>query len=329
MKPIDSPMAFREMIYSFQSARIVLSAYELDVFSQIKAMGNTSDEVADALNTNPRATDRLLNALCAIGFLAKNADFFYNSAFSAQYLSRNSPDYLRGFHHTVNMWDTWTTLTEVVRTGKSQRDNIPSRKREDWAESFIGAMHERAKLQAKDVIAKVPVHNLRHMLDIGGGSGVYSMEFVKLHAENKATVFDLPGITDITKKYVDREGLSDRFSFIKGDYNQDAFGRGFDIAFLSAIVHINSFEENQRLIKKCYDSLNDKGLCVIQDHLMSADRTEPFAGALFAINMLVGTENGDTYTEAEITEWLKTAGFTDIMRFETFNNAMMIGRKRL
>ena len=166
------------------------------------------------------------------------------------------------------------------------------------------------------------------MLDIGGGSGVYAMQFVEKNPLNKATVFDLPEIIPITKKYIDNEGLSQQFDFIAGDYNKDDWGMGYDMTFLSAIVHINSFNENQILVKKCYDSLNKNGIIVIQDHVMSEMRTEPYAGALFALNMLVGTENGDTYAESEIRAWLSHSGFLEIIRVETFNNAMIIGRKR-
>jgi hypothetical protein len=331
MKPhlpnIDSPLAFRELIYSFQVSRIILSAYELDIFSQIATQGNTSAEVSKAIKTNPRATDRLMNALCAIGFLSKNNNLFYNSDFCTKYLSRNSPSYLKGFHHTINMWDTWTTLTEVVRTGKTQRGLLKSSKREDWAESFIGAMHERASLQAKDLIDKLPLENIRHMLDIGGGSGVYAMEFVKKHPDNIATVIDLPEIIPITKKYVEKEGLISRFEFMARNYNKDSYGKGYDFTFLSAIVHINSDEENRLLVKKCFDASNQGAIIVIQDQLMSEDRTQPYAGALFAINMLVGTEHGDTYTENEIRTWMNEAGFSEIIRIETFNNAMLVGRK--
>jgi ubiquinone/menaquinone biosynthesis C-methylase UbiE len=332
MKPttniIDSPTAFRELIMTFQSSRIVLSAYELDVFSHIKSKGTSAAEVSRAIQTNPSATDRLMNALVAIGLLNKENGLFFNTPFAEKHLSRQSSAYLKGFHHTINMWDTWSTLTEVVRTGKTQRGMIKSARREDWAESFIGAMHERASLYAKEIIGMLPIDNLHSMLDIGGGSGAYSMEFVKLNAMNKATVFDLPEIISVSMKYIADAGLMNQFSFKSGNYNTHNFGEGYDFAFLSAIVHINSMDENYRLIKKCYDSLNKGGICAIQDHLMSPDLTQPYAGALFAINMLVGTYNGDTYTEEEISAWLTSAGFTDIRRYETFNNAMMIGWKK-
>jgi 2-polyprenyl-3-methyl-5-hydroxy-6-metoxy-1,4-benzoquinol methylase len=165
------------------------------------------------------------------------------------------------------------------------------------------------------------------MLDIGGGSGVYAMEFVKKHQANTATVFDLPDIIPITKNYVEKENLTKYFGFLDGDYNSDSLGKGYDFTFLSAIVHINSPDENRLLIKKCFNALNPGGLIAIQDQLMSEDRTEPYAGALFAINMLVGTEHGDTYTEDEIRNWMLDAGFLEIIRIETFNNAMLVGRK--
>jgi ubiquinone/menaquinone biosynthesis C-methylase UbiE len=324
---IDNPLAFRELIYSFQASRIILTAYELDVFSQITTQGNTSSAIAKIINTNPRATDRLLNAVCAIGLLTKKDGMFFNAPFAAKFLSRLSPDYLRGFHHTLNIWDTWTTLTEVVRSGKTQRRLLKPSKREDWAESFIGAMHERAAMQAKNVMDKLPLENIRHILDIGGGSGAYSMEFVKNHPSNRATVYDLPEVISIARKYVEREGLTRSFDFIAGDYHADDFGKGYDMAFLSAIIHINSDDENRQLVRKCFRAINPGGLIAIQDHLMEADRTQPYAGALFAINMLVGTERGDTYTEGEIRTWLNQAGFSDINRIETLNNAIMIGRK--
>jgi hypothetical protein len=331
MKPslptIDSPLAFREILYSFQVSRIILSAYELDIFSHIGTNGITSEVIANSIKTNPRATDRLLNALCVIGLLKKSKSQFYNPEFSEKYLSRKSPYYLRGFHHTINMWNTWTTLTEVVRTGKTQRGLLTSSKSDNWVEAFIGAMHERASLQAKDLIDKLPLENIHHMLDIGGGSGVYAMEFVKKHPANTATVFDLPDIIPITKNYVEKENLTKYFGFLEGDYNSDSLGKGYDFTFLSAIVHINSPDENRLLIKKCFNALNPGGLIAIQDQLMREDRTEPYAGALFAINMLVATEHGDTYTEDEIRNWMLDAGFLEIIRIETFNNAMLVGRK--
>ncbi|HNW70343.1 MAG TPA: methyltransferase [Bacteroidales bacterium] len=327
MKSIDSPEQLREILFGFRISRIILTAYELDIFTFVSPAGSTSESVAEKIKADKRATDRLMNAVCALGLLEKRTNKFYNTVFSGTYLSQKSPEYLRGLLHTVSMWDTWSTMTGMVRTGKSQRHKVESRKQGDFSEAFIGAMHERASLQAKAVLDKLDLRKIRHFLDIGGGSGVYSMDFVRRNHENKATVFDLPDIIPITKKYVKKEGLSRQFGFICGDYHKDDYGSGYDLAFLSAVIHINSPEQNQKLVNKCFAALNPGGMIVIQDHVMDEDRTSPFSGALFAMNMLVATDCGDTYTEREIRKWLSDAGFTEIKRIETLNNAMIIGKK--
>ncbi|MCK9612790.1 MAG: methyltransferase [Bacteroidales bacterium] len=330
MKPafnINKPEQLREIISAFRISRIILTAYELDIFSHIATQGSESQEICQKIKTDARATDRIMNALCAIGLLQKRKQKFYNTPFSSEYLSRSSSNYLKGLMHSVSMWDTWSTMTEMIRTGKSQRKKVKSRKNTNWSEAFIGAMHERAHKQAKALLDKLNLTEVRYFLDIGGGSGVYAMEFVKRNNKNKATIFDLPDIIPITKKYVKLEGLEKRISFICGDYNKNGFGSGYDMAFLSAIIHINSPAQNHKLIKKCYNALNRGGQIVIQDHVMDEDRTSPFGGALFAMNMLVSTEHGDTYTEREISDWLKNEGFSGVKRTETFNNAMITAMK--
>ena len=134
--------------------------------------------------------------------------------------------------------------------------------------------------------------------------------------EIEATVFDLPNVVPITKKFLEKEGFSDKIKTHAGDYTKNDLPEGFDLAFLSAIIHSNSLEINQDLIKKCFNSLNKNGKIVIQDWIMNNDRTQPTSGAIFAINMLVGTEAGDCFTEQEVTEMLNAAGFKNISRIE-------------
>jgi len=321
-------MKLRDILFGFRISRAILTAYELDIFTNIDANGSGSEAVAKKIKADARATDRLMNAICAIGLLKKKKNNYYNTDFSEQFLSKNSPQYLTGMLHSASIWETWSTMTKVIRTGKSQRHTIQSRKSNEFSEAFIGAMNERASFQAKNVLDKLDLKGVKHFLDIGGGSGAYSIDFVKRNPDNHATIFDLPHIIPITKKYIKKEGLTKKIGFICGDYNTDSLGNGYDLAFLSAVIHINSFEQNQKLVKKCFEALNPGGMIVIQDHVMDDDRTSPFGGALFALNMLVATDKGDTYTENEIKEWLKKAGFYKVSRIETFNNSMIIARKK-
>lgn len=113
-----------------------------------------------------------------------------------------------------------------------------------------------------------------------------------------------------------------------GDYLTDDFGTGYDLIFVSAVIHINSPEENDNLIRKCSNALNRGGQLVILDHFMNDERTEPLAGAIFAINMLVGTLHGDTYTETEVRNWMTQADLKNIIRKDTLQGtSLMIGIK--
>jgi ubiquinone/menaquinone biosynthesis C-methylase UbiE len=170
---------------------------------------------------------------------------------------------------------------------------------------------------------------VKRVIDVGGGSGAYSFVFVTARKNLKAIIFDLPNVIPITRKYIERERLSGKVDTLKGNYLIDDIGKGYDMAFLSAVIHSNSADECKHLFKKCFDALNPGGSLVVLDHVMSEDRTEPQAGAIFALNMLVGTPNGDTYTETEIKSWMKEAGFSSFKRKDTaFGTSLIIGRKK-
>ena len=200
------------------------------------------------------------------------------------------PDYMAGLMHSVHLWRTWSTLTDAVRAGTTvvQREAMNERG-VNWLEAFIAAMHMRAYKQAPALVKLLDLRGVRRVLDVGGGSGAYSMAFVHARKGIHATVFDLPNVVPLTGHYIDSEKLADKISTVAGDYEADTLGTGFDLVFLSAIIHINSIESNKRLVKKAYDALNPNGQLVIQDHVMNDDRTAPLPGALFALNMLVGT----------------------------------------
>jgi SAM-dependent methyltransferase len=325
-----NPNTIREFAASFQKSRILLSGFELDIFTTVDEYGTTSNQIAYNLSLDEHACERLLNALASLGFLTKQDDLFFNTEESYTFLSKKSPDYLRGLMHTNHLWNTWSNLTQVVKSGKSAFPSEINDRGEEWLFPFISAMHDRAKKQAPQQLENIDLKGINSVLDIGGGSGAYSMEFVSKKPGIEATVFDLPNVVPITKKFLKKEGFADKVNTCTGDYTTDVLPKGFDLAFLSAIIHSNSLEINQELIKKCFDSLNRNGKIVIQDWIMNNDRTQPVSGAIFAINMLVGTDAGDCFTEQEVTEMLNAAGFKNISRieFET-GSSQMIAQKIL
>jgi len=328
-KEISSPAQLMEMANAFRVSRLILTAHELRIFDFLREGGRTSSEIARLLGTHPRATDRLMNALVAIGLLQKSEQVFSNTGFSARYLVTGSPAYLMGMSHLTHLWRTWNTLTHCVAAGTTvtMEKEINDRP-EDWRESFIAAMHSRAGQQAIEVAKVLDLPDHGTMLDVGGGSGVFSFAFIAHKPDLKAVVFDLPNILPFTKKYILNAGMETSVTTMEGNYLTDSLGEGFALTFMSAIIHINDPAENELLIRNGADSLVSGGQLVILDHFMDESRTEPAAGALFALNMLVGTDHGDTYTEEEVRLWMEKAGLEGIRKRETPDGTtLMIGNK--
>jgi predicted O-methyltransferase YrrM len=165
---------------------------------------------------------------------------------------------------------------------------------------------------AAGVIDKIQPSKFRHMLDIGGGPGTWTIAFLRAAPEGRATLFDLPAVVPIAEKNFAEAGLTDRVTLVEGDYYNDALPEGADLAWLGAICHQNSRQQNRDLFTKVHTALADDGIVVIRDVIMESCHTSPAGGALFAVNMLVATEAGGTYTFDEYREDLCTAGFAEV-----------------
>jgi (2Fe-2S) ferredoxin/precorrin-6B methylase 2 len=306
------PDELSEQLRAFRDSRVLLTAVELDVFTAV-GDGGTGEEVAEKRDLDPRATDMLLNALVALGVLNKKEGHFENTPLSSRFLVAGSSDDSRlGLMHSVHLWDRWSTLTDCIREGTSVTYKKMADRAEDWTRAFIAAMHKNAALRANVVVQALGDGPFNRLLDVGGGSGAYSIAFCKAHKDLKAVVFDLENVLPLTEKYVGKAGLSDRIEFEKGDLHEDDFGTGYDLVLLSAICHMNSPDENRRLLEKAFGALESGGRIVIQDFVLEPDRTQPKTATLFALNMLVGTKAGNSYSIDEYTAWLQAAGFGEV-----------------
>ena len=328
-KEIENPSELLDLVSGFRISRIILTAYELEIFSDLKEAGLSSIELAIKKKLDPRATDRFMNALVSLGLLQKSGNQFTNTLFSSKYLVKGQSGYLAGLSHQAHLWRTWSTLTEAIKAGTSVAVEKPIGERdENWLDSFIAAMHSRGVPQSKEVADLLDFSNIHSILDVGGGSGAFTFEFIRRCNHATAVVFDLPAVVPITQKYIQQTGLKNIITTLPGDYLTDKFGSGYDLVFVSAVIHINSPEENELLINKCFDALNPHGQLVILDHFMNDDRTEPKAGAIFALNMIVGTLHGDTYTDNEVRNWMSNSGLKDIKRKDSKQGtSLLIGRK--
>ncbi len=307
------PEDLAEKIRGFQESRTILTALELNVFTAI-GQGGTASDVARKIKANPRSTEMLLHALAALELLEKKDGVFHNAPVAARFFSDDSPDSARlGLLHQANLWPRWSTLTDCVRAGTA----MPREERfneQEWTEAFIAAMDRNARERAPLVARAVNPGSARRMLDVGGGSGAYAIAFVHANPALQADIMDRENVLPITQRHVQDAGLSGRIKARAGDLTRDKLGEGYDLMLISAICHMLGPEENRDLLKRAYAALASGGRLVIQDFILEPDKTRPRFGALFALNMLVGTRAGSSYSEPEYDNWLRGAGFSDIQR---------------
>lgn len=325
----ELPDDLTRMIRGYQESRIVLSAIELDLFTAV-GDGATVEGVAKRCGTDRRATELLLNALVSLSLVRLAGDRYTNAPATAQFLVAGSPDDARvAMRHNLSLWNTWSSITDAVREGHTAlRAEMRSRD-DDWTVPFIAAMHRGAAVRAPLVVEALGASPIRRMLDVGGGSGAYAIAFAQAHPALSAVVFDLPTVLPIAETHISDAGLSKRIATRVGDLRTDDLGRDFDLVFLSSICHMLGPDGNRDLLARCARALAPGGRVVIQDFILEPDRTAPRQAVLFAINMLVGTEAGSTYSEAEYAAWLAAAGLTEVRRIALKGPAdLMVGKRR-
>jgi (2Fe-2S) ferredoxin/ubiquinone/menaquinone biosynthesis C-methylase UbiE len=300
------PDNLNEMIRGFMPSRAILTALELDVFTAV-GTGGTAQQIATKIQTAVRATEMLLNVLVSFKLVEKRDGIYTNTPVAARFLVEGAADSARTAQlHMANMWRRWSNLTEAVRTGtavESGRDN-------GWVKSFIAAMDHGARGRARAVAQAVALNGERRMLDLGGGSGAYSIAFVKAASALHSEIVDLPEVLPLTQEHIRHAGLSERINTRAGDMLSIPLApASYDLILLSAICHMFSPEENRQLLARAYTALAPHGRLVVSDFILDADKTSPRFATLFALNMLVGTRAGASYSEPEYEEWMKAAGF--------------------
>ena len=183
-------------------------------------------------------------------------------------------------------------------------------------EDFIAAMHARARIVAAEALRVVGARGVGRMLDVGGGPADFSIAFALAEPVLTAEVLDLGPVLPIARGHIREAGLERRVTAREGDLRRGELGHGYDLVLVSAICHMLAEDENQDLLARCARALNPGGRVAIREFILDPDRAGPPAAAMFALNMLVGTERGNTYTEAEYRGWLERAGFRRVERPE-------------
>ena len=316
-------------------ARAIQTALKLGLFEALRESGYDAKAIAAAITADRRATMLLANALVAMGILSKNQERYELTEISRRFLLESSPEYLGGMIlFDEALWATWGELDQAVRTGHPAR--MPDMFQSDPAETgrFMRAMDSlvRARGDARWTAERLDLSTMRTLADLGGGPGTYLAEFLSRWPNLHGVLLDLPGSLEIASSIMRERAVAimDRVELRQLDYNRDEIPGPLDGIFMSNIIHSENEAANADLIEKCFRALNPGGLLIIKDHIMNSELTEPAAGAVFALYLLLTTRGRD-YSFEEVSNWMHGAGFSDV-EMETlpappFTSSLVLARK--
>jgi 2-polyprenyl-3-methyl-5-hydroxy-6-metoxy-1,4-benzoquinol methylase len=320
-----------EISYSYWKAQALFVAVEMELFTLLGDKSKSCKTISKRLKSNLRATEMLLNALVSLGLLSKTKGIYKNTASSSRYLVKGNSLYQGDrIHHFHNLWDNWSKLGVAVKTGNpTAYENAKEVVDERRLREFIKAMHNIGMIQAEEVCRKLDLKKCHKLLDLGGGQGTYAVKFVKKNPKMTAVVFDLPDVIKFTKRYIRKSEMKERVMVQAGDCLEDSLGKElYDIVFVSNLLHIYKPVENQRILKKCWDSLKKKGIVAIKEFILNSSKTKPQFGTLFSLNMLIGTNGGSSYTEKDMKGWLRKVGFKNLKKINlSLDSGLITGCK--
>jgi len=296
----DSIDTILDIAFAFQKSRVVLTACEFEIFSVIGSECFNCEQIASKIDADKNAVEKLLNALCGLKLLTKKDGFYSNSPITLKHLVHGSEEFMGNLEHIAGTWETWSNLSQTIKTGKSLSYNSHIKQGEKWIENFASAAHWRAKVEAKDIIKLINFKNVDKILDLGGGKGAYAKAFAEAKPSTDVTLFEIPQVAKYAKDNIVEWGLRDRIKVIEGDFSTDDIGKGYDLIFISRLLQLYSIWDNVKLLQKCFDSMKSGGTIVINDMIIDDSRTSPVQHTLYSINLLVNTESGEVYTETDI-----------------------------
>jgi ubiquinone/menaquinone biosynthesis C-methylase UbiE len=304
-----------QFAWGYAPPLIIEAAIGNGVFDQLDAGPKTIAETAAATGASERGLRAIMNALVGIELLTKSADGKYSlTPESATFLVSTKPSYFGGFirHTSTQLVPRWLDLNSIVRIGQSNTHvNQESKGAEffqDFVEDLFPLSYPVTQMLASELSLDGATQPVR-VLDIAAGSGVWGIGLAQRSPQVTVTALDWPGVLDITRKMVARYGLTDRFTLVAGDLNTTDFGSGYNVATLGHILHSEGEQKSRVLLKKVSEALAPEGTIAVQEFLVNDERTGPPTGLIFAVNMLMATDAGDTWSFNEIAGWLREAGF--------------------
>jgi ubiquinone/menaquinone biosynthesis C-methylase UbiE len=307
------PQALMQMQFSHAPAHILTTGVKLNVFSHIARGNDTAAEVARAAGASERAMRMLLDAATGLDLLRKQNGRYELTPLSAAFLVKESPDYMGWAAESGLIEGSWDQLAEVVRTGRPLVAVDTRADAEKFFPDLVRSLHVVNREPARRLAAALTSGpNLRplQVLDVAAGSGIWGISIAEADPRARITAQDFSGILPITREYAERHGVGSRFEYLEGDLKELDLGENrFDAAVLGNIVHSEGEVSSRDLFGRLRRALKPGGRLAIIDMIPNDARTGPPFPLIFALEMLLHTDTGDTYTLSDYRQWLKEAGF--------------------
>ena len=295
------------------NTQILFAAHELGVFRSLAAGSRTSGELADDIHADPEALERLADAAVMLGLLEKESDRYSNSLLADGTLVPGAEGYLGNWIDLLRRRSqTWAALTEVVRTGEPvEESGLHLGGDSAYTEAFVMGMHDYAQFRGSDVVRHVDLAGGLTLLDLGGGPGTYSVLFACRWDDLRAVVFDLPDVVSVAARIASEAGVADRVTVKPGDFHLDDIGNGYDVVFISDVLHQEDAEGCISLLRKARAALNPGGRVIVQGMFLDEDKTGPRWPVIMSLNLLLISGRGRSYTVAETVGLMRSAGFSN------------------
>lgn len=308
----------QDTLYAFTRSQILFTAIDLDLFSAIAKGYDRLEVLVEHLDLSIRGLRMLLNGLVGIGFLNVSADGCYTlPEDAAHFLVKDEDAYLGGMvHHCKRLYENWSLLTEAVRSGQPAGGAQSLAQLEAYFSELVKGLYVSNYPTAKKLASALGIGQTHHdlkVLDVAGGSAVWSIAMLEKDEKSQATVMDFPSVIHVAEEYVSLHGLSDRYHYLPGDLEEvELPPQTFDLAVLANICHTLGPVATEKTFQKLAETIKLGGRLAIVDFVPDDRRSQPGWPMIFGVNMLITTPEGDVFTAQEYRNWLHGAGFTHV-----------------
>jgi SAM-dependent methyltransferase len=317
-----TPERLMELGFAFTPPLIIGAAVENKVFDALACGAKTIEELGNTTGASQRGLRAIMNVLVGLKLLRKDPHGKYSlTAESENFLLSDNPGTLAGFFamERTHFMPDWLHLSEAVKTGAPPIAlNLETQGPQFFSvlvENIIPMSYPAATKLGQILDLKKKRGPIR-VLDVAAGSGIWGIALAQQSPQVRVTAQDWPAMIPTTKRITEKFGVADRFSYVEGDVLEAHLGTGYDIAILGHILHTEGEERSRQLLAKTFRALKSGGTIAIAEWLVNDDRTGPLNGLIFAVNMLVHSERGDTFSFNEIKHWLEEAGFKKVRKLE-------------